>query len=185
MESTVSPDWNDLITRHEAGDMHATTELVRAALPIITRAIGRRVRPADLDDATQEALCTVVNKVGGIVTPAAFPTWVSVVARRAAFDIVRRQRRTVPVGEATLDRLRGHDTVDVDAIATRLDAPRIEDEMDRLTSRERDVVWYFANNEDASYADAAERLACPIGSLGPTRQRALRKLRDAPGLAVA
>ena len=185
MESKGAPDWDDLITRHAAGDMHATTALVIAALPIVERAISGRVRPSDRDDATQEALCSIVNKVEGILKPAAFPGWASVVARRAAVDISRRQRRLVAVGSATIDRLGGHDAVDIDAIATRVDAPRVEEELGRLTERERDVVLYFAEHEDASYAEAAERLRCPIGSLGPTRQRALRKLREAPGIAVA
>lgn len=182
METSVITDWDDLISRHRAGDAAATAELVRAAIPIIRRAVGGRTRPADADDALQEALYTVVLKVGGMHAPAAFPGWVSVVAQRAAYDIVRRQRRAIPTASTTLDELRSEQTLDVDAIATRVDAPRIEDELDRLTPRERDVVMYFANNEDASYADAAKRLSVPIGSLGPTRQRALRKLRCAPAL---
>ncbi len=189
MATTVITDWHDLISRHRAGEAAATAELVRAAIPIIQRAVGGRTRFADADDALQEALYTVVLKVGDMNCPAAFPGWVSVVAQRAAYDIVRRQRRTVPTSSTKLDELRSEQGLDDDAIVTRLDAridaPRIEDELDRLTPRERDVVLYFARNEDASYADAAERLACPIGSLGPTRQRALRKLRGAPGLAAA
>jgi len=183
METSVITDWDDLISRHRAGDAAATAELVRAAIPIIRRAVGGRTRPADADDALQEALYTVVLKVGDMHAPAAFPGWVSVVAQRAAYDIVRRQRRAIPTASTQLDQLRSEQSVDDDAIVTRLDAPRIGDELDRLTPRERDVVMYFATNEDASYADAAKRLACPIGSLGPTRQRALRKLRCSPSFA--
>jgi len=57
----------------------------------------------------------------------------------------------------------------------------------RLNGRKQLVLDALLCTPDASYDDLAQRLQMPIGSIGPTRERGLERLRSdsALGSAVA
>jgi DNA-directed RNA polymerase specialized sigma24 family protein len=51
--------------------------------------------------------------------------------------------------------------------------------LQRLDARSRDLLaLLFQQDEPLAYADIAARLGISEGSIGPTRMRALAKLRD-------
>ena len=60
---------------------------------------------------------------------------------------------------------------------------RIMVTMATLPERQRMVVVEVLRREDRSYLDLSHRLGLPVGSIGPTRQRALTRLRHDPRLA--
>jgi len=49
--------------------------------------------------------------------------------------------------------------------------------VERLDGRKQRLLHALLHTPDASYVDLAERLRMPIGSIGPTRERALDRLR--------
>jgi len=48
----------------------------------------------------------------------------------------------------------------------------------RLDGRKQLVLKALLRTPDASYLDLSERLSMPVGSIGPTRERALDRLRS-------
>jgi DNA-directed RNA polymerase specialized sigma24 family protein len=62
----------------------------------------------------------------------------------------------------------------------------VRDAMSTLPERQRQIVETLFFSADPSYANLASRLAVPIGSIGPTRERALARFRrDLKFAAVA
>jgi len=55
----------------------------------------------------------------------------------------------------------------------------------RLDGRKQLVLDALLRTPDASYVDLSERLRMPVGSIGPTRERALDRLRSDPSLGAA
>jgi DNA-directed RNA polymerase specialized sigma24 family protein len=52
-----------------------------------------------------------------------------------------------------------------------------------LPERQRTVLVELLRQEDQSYLDLSRRLGLPVGSIGPTRQRAFSRLRLDPRIA--
>jgi DNA-directed RNA polymerase specialized sigma24 family protein len=52
-----------------------------------------------------------------------------------------------------------------------------------LPERQRTILVELLREEDQSYVALARRLSIPVGSIGPTRQRAVSRLRLDPGIA--
>ena len=50
--------------------------------------------------------------------------------------------------------------------------------LERLPERQRTLLRALADDEEPSYVEIAERLAMPVGSIGPTRTRILARLRE-------
>ena len=53
----------------------------------------------------------------------------------------------------------------------------------RLPGRQRTLLETLIAAPDRSYADVSQRLGIPIGSIGPTRERGLTRLRGDARLA--
>ena len=54
--------------------------------------------------------------------------------------------------------------------------------VESLPQRQKQTLTLLAKNPDASYEMIGSALAMPVGSIGPTRLRALSRLRRDPGL---
>lgn len=178
MASTIfRNDWAGLLDGHRNGNRDATAELAHRALPIVTKTVRGRIAPSLVDDAVQETMFKVIRKAATVRDPDAFPGWLKMVAKRTAIDTGIRSRRQIPVEVSAFDTLADQTVIDIDAMASRLDAVGVAQDLDCLSDRERRIVEFFTYNHGVSYIDAAEQLGCPIGSIGPTRQRAMEKLR--------
>ena len=54
----------------------------------------------------------------------------------------------------------------------------------QLPPRCRDLLAMLLGDPPASYRQISERLGMPVGSVGPTQARCLRRLRESPALAA-
>jgi DNA-directed RNA polymerase specialized sigma24 family protein len=57
--------------------------------------------------------------------------------------------------------------------------------VDRLSGRQRVLLASMLSTPAPTYEQISTRLEMPVGSIGPTRDRALARLRDDPDLARA
>jgi DNA-directed RNA polymerase specialized sigma24 family protein len=55
----------------------------------------------------------------------------------------------------------------------------VREALTRLPDRQRELLVLLSNPDTSSYKAVGERLDMPIGSIGPTRQRALNRLEQA------
>ena len=168
-----------------AGDQSAWSELVRR-LDSVLRGVARRYRlaSADVDDVVQTTWLRAVDHVGRLNDPGAIAGWLVVTTRREAMRTLQRGVR-----EVLTDDTAGIDdpdpaSPDVLAIARERRAA-LHGAVDRLSGRQRALLASMLVSPPPTYEQISSRLDMPVGSIGPTRDRALARLRDDPDLARA
>ena len=168
-----------------AGDESAWNELVRR-LDGVLRGVARRYRlaGADVDDVVQTTWLRAVDHVGRLHDPGAIAGWLVVTARREAMRTLQRGVREVLTDDTAAIDDPDPASPEVLAIARERRAA-LHGAVDRLSGRQRVLLSSMLATPAPSYEQIAERLAMPVGSIGPTRDRALARLRDDPDLARA
>jgi RNA polymerase sigma factor (sigma-70 family) len=183
--AAASPsDLAGLARRAAAGDERAWEALV-ARLDGVLRSVLRRYRlaPADVDDVVQTTWLRALGHLHRLDEPGAIGSWLVVTARREALRSLQRGVR-----EALTDELEPFDVED----ETRPEQVALERERDaalrravaRLAGRQRELVMRLLATPAPTYEELSEQLDMPIGSIGPTRERALARLREDPSLAA-
>jgi RNA polymerase sigma factor (sigma-70 family) len=177
-------DRNDsaLISRAVLGDEQAWRHIVTRYTPYLS-SIGRayRLSSDEIGDAMQETWVCAVTNVSGLRDTARFRHWLATIMRRRCADAVERLRTerelTVgDVGEAVGEAL-PDERVDVEyEVMSAERALILRRALTLLPVRERELLHEFAA-DDPSYEEITRRLSMPVGSVGPTRMRALRRLR--------
>jgi RNA polymerase sigma factor (sigma-70 family) len=168
-----------------SGDEHAWTELVRR-LDGVLRGVARRYRlaAADVDDVVQTTWLRAIDHVGRLHDPGAIAGWLIVTARREAMRTLQRGVREVLTD----------DTSDIDdpdpaspdtLVVARERTMALHGAVDRLSGRQRVLLSSMLTTPAPTYEQLSSRLEMPVGSIGPTRDRALARLRADPDLARA
>jgi RNA polymerase sigma factor (sigma-70 family) len=137
---------------------------------------GYRLRSADRADAVQSTWLRFLEYRHTIRDPVAIGGWLATTARRECLRIVRgavRETLTGPGCEKLVSPDPSPERVAVEAEEHRILRCAVAD----LGRRPASVVDALSFDAPATYADVARRLDLPIGSIGPTRARAMRQLR--------
>ncbi len=145
-----------------------------------TRILG----PSSLrEDAAQDAWLRIWRGAGSYDPDhGSVATWISVIARRSAIDLLRRARcRSREVLDCS--RARGQvalvpsDVCVEDVVVARSVAAGVRAALPLLPSKEREIVTlaYFG---DMSHSDVADRTGSPIGTVKTRMTRAHGRLRD-------
>jgi RNA polymerase sigma factor (sigma-70 family) len=164
------------IRRHQAGDSSAMEDLFRAVRPWlhgIARACRLSIHSAD--DVVQNTMTVALTHLPRLRDPDAGLAWLSVIARREAVRISREERRTDPIGDRDAWMGAGDDPEEI-ALA-HMASQELYRALARLPERERKLLVFLFFDSGYDYAAIARELDMPIGSIGPTRQRGLRKVR--------
>lgn len=171
------------------GDSLAMDDLVRLMTPVlwhVVRAYGLDRGMAE--DVVQTTWLTLVRQHDAIQEPRAVAGWLLTSARREAWRVGRTQRRYDPKDTDDLDqRLPASESAEDTSVRSQ-SANRLWDAVTRLNERCRRLLRVVAFEERPDYTRLATELGMPIGSIGPTRQRCLAKLRtllaaEAQGIA--
>lgn len=167
-----------LFVRWREGDRRAMDELVRLMSPPlwhVVRAYG--LDHALAQDVVQTTWLTLVRRHETIHDPQAVSGWLTMCARREAWRVGKQQRRADPTeAEALEHRLPVHESAEQTA-AQHDETRRLWHAVGTLDQRCRRLLRIVAFEDRPDYARIAEDLSMPIGSIGPTRQRCLAKLR--------
>jgi RNA polymerase sigma factor (sigma-70 family) len=183
VEGAEPPRWERaaaLFVRWREGDARAMDELVR----LMTPPLWHVVRSYGLDhalaqDVVQTTWLTLVRRHASIVDAQAVSGWLTMCARREAWRVGKLQRRADPAETATLEpHLPVHESAEQTA-AHDDETRRLWDAVGTLDERCRRLLRIVAFDERPDYARIAADLSMPVGSIGPTRQRCLGKLRTA------
>lgn len=147
---------------------------------------GYRLGLADAADVFQTTWLRLAEHVGQIEKPDHVGAWLATTARRECLRIVRSSTRMVPADEVTLVALGQVDDYSperavLDAERALLDserAARLWHAFGELTKRCRTLLRILMAAPPPSYAEVAAALDMPVGSIGPTRARCLKRLRE-------
>lgn len=169
-------DWpDDLLERLAAGDPAVWADVVRAFRPcLLARASELRLRPWQRQDLEQRVWLALLQHATSIRNPACLPGWLSTTARRMALTLLREDGR-----ELVIDELPERGTPAESDVERRcLDRQRMRElrsAIAQLPPRQRVVVRGLLR--DLSYDELSSLMGVALGSIGPTRQRALNRLR--------
>jgi RNA polymerase sigma factor (sigma-70 family) len=168
-----------LFERWRDGEARAMDELVRLMTPMlwhVVRAYG--LDHALAQDVVQTTWLTLVRRHETITEPKAVSGWLTTCARREAWRVGKLQRRADPTEAEYLEpHLPTHESAEHTA-ATDDEAHRLWSAVAQLNERCQRLLRVVAFDERPDYARIASDMAMPVGSIGPTRQRCLGKLRS-------
>ncbi|MEJ1156508.1 MULTISPECIES: RNA polymerase sigma factor [Microbacterium] len=167
-----------LFLRWRGGDTRAMDELVRLMTPTlwhVARAYGLDFALAQ--DVVQTTWMTLVRRHESIMDARAVSGWLTMCARREAWRVGKQHRQADATESAALEtQLPVHESAEHDAVAAD-ESRRLWSAVTMLNERCQRLLRVVAFEERPDYARIAEDLAMPVGSIGPTRQRCLGKLR--------
>ena len=180
-DSVEPPRWERaaaLFVRWREGDSRAMDELVRLMTPPlwhVVRAYG--LDHALAQDVVQTTWLTLVRRHETILDAQAVSGWLTMCARREAWRVGKQQRRADPTEAESLEpHLPVHESAEQTAVTDDA-SRRLWDAVGTLNERCQRLLRIVAFEDRPDYARIAQDLAMPIGSIGPTRQRCLAKLR--------
>jgi RNA polymerase sigma factor (sigma-70 family) len=169
-------DLSNVARRATAGDPNAWADLV-TRLDGLLRAVakGYRLGAADVDDVVQTTWLRAVEHIGTLNNPAAISGWLVVTLRREAMRTLQRRVREVLVDDP--EPVEDVDAMTPERIAIERERDAaLRDAVARLSDRQRQVVESMMLSGPVAYRQLATQLDMPIGSIGPTRDRALTRL---------
>jgi RNA polymerase sigma factor (sigma-70 family) len=174
-----------LVDRARCRDSTAWHELVASHGPRlmrVARAFG--LNDADAADVVQTTWLRCVQYVGQIRDLSSIGAWLTTICRREAIRLRQRENAPVPCDPSDpvgpLARLADErrDPGVLDILRHQLQAELVGAITD-LPDRQRTLLMELlrADRDGRAYADVGVALAMPVGSIGPTRRRALQRLR--------
>jgi RNA polymerase sigma factor (sigma-70 family) len=140
----------------------------------------------DAADVAQTTFTILIESLDTLPEDSRLGSWLATVARRHTWRLLKRNRR-----ETASERLDSTDLSESAVLLGRSDADSIEHwelaewlqkGLSKIGERCRELLLalYF-EPERSSYAKVVERLDMPIGSIGPTRARCLKRLKQVLG----
>jgi len=160
------------------GDQSAWNELVNKYGGLVRSVAGSfRLQAADVYDVAQTTWLRLVQHLHSIRDPERLAGWLAMTATRESLSVIRKASRQDPV--AMVDETSDPDpAVDAERSAENRDTARhLWTTVAELPPRQRSLLIALFRDELDSYHDVAAKCSMPIGSIGPTRARALSHLQ--------
>ena len=176
----------DLVAAAARGDAQAWEVLYKRYTPLIS-SVCRRFRLAgdDADDVSQTVWLALVQQLHRLREPSALPGWIVTTTRNEAMRVITAGRRLVPsdpMADNRFDGIASTDSTDRPGLDDQLclaDQRRaLADGLAQLRPEHRQLLLLLVSDPRLSYQQISGRLGIPIGSIGPTRARCLRRLRE-------
>jgi RNA polymerase sigma factor (sigma-70 family) len=168
-----------LVQAAAEGNQDAWNALVdRFSSTVWAIARGHRLNSADAADVFQTTWLRVVEHLDRIEQPERVGAWIGTTARRECLRVLRISGRQVPSGEDfdVLVDPASSEPPERELIAT--ERRRVVHHLvEQLPTRSQLLLRLLSADSPLSYRDISEALSMPIGSIGPTRARALEQLR--------
>lgn len=142
---------------------------VRAAMK------GFRFDRATADDVAQNVWIKLYEHAGDIRDAQCLGGWLRTTTRHMAIDVTRKRKRIVPIED--FDGLAEPWFDDPDLGTAPAERAALCAGFRALGGDSQELLSLAFAEDPLSYAEIAERVNRPVGSLGPTRARALEQLR--------
>jgi RNA polymerase sigma factor (sigma-70 family) len=171
------------------GDKAAWDELVARFAPLVGSVAARyRLNEADAADVSQTVWLRLVQHLSSLREPAALPGWIVTTTRNEALRVLKIRQRTNsfdPLLDPPRSRGPGEEHRDIDEDLMRDERHEaLLSAFGELSSRHRELLSLLLTDPPVPYAEISRRLGIPVGAIGPTRARALDRLRKSPALAA-
>ena len=167
--------WNALIERHQ----HIIDAVCRRY----------RLRPEDAADVSQTVWMKAIDNLDRIRDLRAMPGWIKTTAMRAAWTLLRSRDRLTLL-DVSQDNSAHWSPLAPAPYSSEVDTwmlleerrAAVRDGLAELTESHRTLLSLLVADPPITYQQISDQLGLPMGSIGPTRARCLRKLADTPSI---
>jgi RNA polymerase sigma factor (sigma-70 family) len=171
-------DTRAVLSDAQSGAAGATDRFVRQFERLVWWTVRSfRLPESDAEDVVQNTWLRAFEHLGEVRDPERVSSWLVTIARRECIKLLRTGKREVPgldlQVQARDERVPHPENAAVDARMNDL----LWQHVNSLPASSRDLVVALSSNDAPAYAELARCRGIPIGSIGPTRMRSLRKLR--------
>jgi RNA polymerase sigma factor (sigma-70 family) len=171
----------ELVRDASRGDAGAWSALVDRFAPLVwSIARSYRLSQQDAADVSQTTWLRLAEHIHHVRQPERVGGWLATTAGRESLAVIRRGQRQFPSEESTLTEMLDDDFSDEPAESTLRAAESVElwSAFSALPARSQLLLRLLFSDPQPSYQDIATLTGMPIGSIGPTRARCLRELRQ-------
>jgi RNA polymerase sigma factor (sigma-70 family) len=177
-EMTYELTVTDLVSAAAGGDGRAWGEIVARYGDLVRATVaGFRLQQADAADAVQNTWLRAVERIGTVRDPERLGGWLTTTAARECLAVLRRSKRELPV-DAFIDQVAWTGPTPETRVLREERDRAVDAAVAQLPTRRRQLVDAIFRGADADYAQVSEATGMPVGSIGPTRGRALVELRS-------
>ena len=166
-----------LVRSAAAGDHEAWAALVEEFSGLIAGiARAHRLGDADAADVAQATWMKLFERLGALNDPSRVAGWIATTARRECLHVLRHGQRVVALAP---DAGEGEPVAAPDeSLIVRERHAAVRQGFSRLAERDQMLLLHLLGSEPRrDYGEISARLGMPVGSIGPTRARALVRLR--------
>ncbi|MFJ5259981.1 RNA polymerase sigma factor [Streptomyces sp. NPDC088387] len=167
------------------GDAAAWKTLVEGLSPLVWSVVrAHRLSDADAHEVYQTVWFRFAQHLGRIREPQKAGSWLASTARHESLKVIKSLRRLTPTDDPNvLDRVSEEPTPEEslldseEAAAQSERIRRVWQEFEELGERCRQLLRVLMASPPPSYQEVSAALGIAVGSIGPLRQRCLRRLR--------
>jgi len=173
-----------LVERARGGDRAAFVAIVDRCRPLVTRVARRYLaNPADAEDVVQEVWLSLYEHLDRIHSPELVRSWLCRVTANAALRSQTRSSRVV-LGPDVGEGPSGENTEDLGLRRAAQEelTVAVEEALGRLRPQDSKLVALLMTEDRPDYRLVSAMVDRPVGSIGPTRQRILERLRRDPAI---
>jgi len=175
------PD-DELCTRCVHGDRLAWETLVRRYQRLVYAIPARAgLRGEQVEEVFHTTFSRLAERIASIRDRERLRAWIVTTARHLTIDVIREKRSTLSPEESAraLERVPDSSPA-VDDVITSLERRHLlwlaVRRLDERCRRIIELLFYDSSDPPPSYESIAAEIGMPLGSLGPTRARCLKKL---------
>jgi RNA polymerase sigma factor (sigma-70 family) len=172
----------ELVAAALAGDVQCWNRLVQRYTPLLLSVVRRfRLDGSDAEDVVQTVWLRLVEQLGRIREAQALPGWIVTTARHECLHVLDGRRRVAATDLADQGWPDGSGDAPVDThLLTAERHEALLAALAELPERQRALLVLLLHDPPISSAEISRRLGIPVGSIGPTRARALERIRSSP-----
>lgn len=158
------------------GDPEAWADIVQRFEGMLRAVVGaHRLSSADAADVIQTTWLRLAENIDRLQDPSRVGAWLATTARRECMRTLRNRARELPEEQPEPP---AREVTPIDRRLVLADRnTELWSAFARLPARDRTLLRLLVTEPQPSYEDIATALDMPIGSIGPTRGRALERLR--------
>ncbi|GHD24575.1 RNA polymerase sigma factor [Streptomyces galbus] len=167
------------------GDAAAWKALVEGLSPLVWSVVrAHRLSDADGHEVYQTAWFRFAQHLGRIREPDKAGSWLASTTRHECLKVIKSAKRLTPTDDPQVldrvseDRTPEQSVLDSEEAAAQSERVRfLWQEFETLGERCRQLLRVLIASPPPSYQEVSAALGIAVGSIGPMRQRCLRRLR--------
>ena len=178
-DATTTLETAELLRRAGKGDPRAWQEILRRYNGMVfgkARVFG--LQEADARDAVQMTWLRLAENIHQIQHPERLGGWLATTAARECLRILHQAQRTPLPTDALVDHLTDPTPGPEQRVIDAETAQTLRVLVAELPPRRRKLLQELFTDHPPTYAELSHATGIPLGSIGPTRNRALHQLRQ-------